>query len=87
MRPSRVLSLALLAALGGLVWCYTLQKDLSAANQKPPILGQSSLRKSIAGLRPFNPFLAIVDFFIHSTSSKLSRPSTIRKFLSHDQRE
>jgi hypothetical protein len=51
------------------------------ANQRPPILGQSSLRKSIAGLRPFNPFLAIVDFSIHSSSKILSRPSTIQNLL------
>jgi chromosome segregation ATPase len=29
-----VVAIAVLAALGGLIWCYNLQKDLSAAGQK-----------------------------------------------------
>jgi septal ring factor EnvC (AmiA/AmiB activator) len=33
----------LLAALGGLVWCYTLQKDLSAANQKLTVSSQKEI--------------------------------------------
>ncbi|HTH53391.1 MAG TPA: hypothetical protein VL495_05540 [Edaphobacter sp.] len=60
-----VIAVAVLAALGGLIWCYNLQQDLGAANKKLAIADQKNAE--------FNQKLEATNARLRATSETLGQ--------------